>query len=132
MIEATYALIDDIKKDRPFNAVKKYKKDIAQNKEVQTMIETFSKAKEDYDDARQYGLYHPDLSKYKKKLSNAKNQLYKHPVVKAYKAAENDLQQQLDTIADSLAQAISKHINVDMSLKTQSDWRHHTCKKDKV
>lgn len=132
LIRATYDLIDDIKKDKPFNEVKKLKTIVDQNQTVQTMIHAFDKAKQNYEDAKQYGRHHPDLSNYKKALSKAKSALYQHPDVKAYKQAEHKLQKQLDTIAKSLAGIISENITVDMALKTQDEWRLNTCKKDKV
>ncbi len=132
LINATYDLIDELKSSKLFKQVKRYQKQLKDNRESQLKIKAFNDAKARYKEAQKYSSFHPDLKRYKTDLKEAKIALFQDENVQAYKNAKKAFQAKLDNVAETLAKTISTHIDVDMVIGENEEWRLTTCKKDKV
>lgn len=105
-----YELIDEIKKQDKYQKLLLLRKEVNNNIEIQSMIETFNKNKTKFEEVSKYGKYHPDLKKVQKELSESKNQLFLNDVVKEIKQLEKDIQHDLDKISREISQSISNKI----------------------
>ncbi len=90
-IELVYDLIDDIKKSERFIAYKTESENLEASTAVQALIQDFQTAKTTYDEAKQYGTYHPDLNTYKAQLSRCKRHYTRIPYIKRIKPMKKHL-----------------------------------------
>lgn len=88
----------------------KYK--LKNNKESQRKIQKFVRLKDQYEDAKRFGKYHPDYKKIMVQVRKAKRELDLDPFVAEFRLAENDLQSLLDMVSVHLAGAVSPQIKV--------------------
>lgn len=109
-IMKVYALIDDIKSSKEYQTLKRYNQIIAKDEVIQTAIKAFQKAKKAYEEAKEYGGFHPNLKQRKITLSQAKESLYQIETVATYKELEKSLQSRLDLISKKISQSVSIHI----------------------
>ncbi len=131
-IEKTYALIDEILETKTFIAFKEAKKALDDCSKATGVIETFNAAKTKYEDAKQYGKYHPDLKRYQRELQVAKTELFNHPRIQEYKRCERAFSEMLDDIALRLAAAISPRIAVDTANTFKKNGGVKVCKTEKA
>ena len=110
IIEKTYELVDEIKKQTSYQKLIELKNIIEKNKEIIELINTFEKLNIKYTEVVKYGKYHPDLKRTQQEFSEAKIALYTNPLVKEYKALEKELQKELDLISSEIATSVSKKI----------------------
>lgn len=109
-MEQTYLLVDEIKADPSYQRLLELHKQISTNEEIQSLIQSFKAAQDNYTEVQKYGKYHPDLKKVRTDFSEAKMTLYTHPMVAEYKSLEQEIQLMLDDISKQLATAISPKI----------------------
>lgn len=98
------------------------KKQLAEDKEAQALIATFEKKKDQYEEVKRFGRYHPDYSKITKEIRVIKREVDMHDTVAAFKIAERDIQMLLDDVSERIAFSVSKQIKVprDGALFTDS------------
>jgi cell fate (sporulation/competence/biofilm development) regulator YlbF (YheA/YmcA/DUF963 family) len=109
-LDATFEVIDEIKSQENYNEWVRLRKRIAEDAEIQTLVEAYQTTAKKYEEAKQYGSYHPDLKTYQLAFSQAKQELYTHPTVMRYKEFEKTIQRQLDNISRAIATSISPKI----------------------
>ena len=112
-IELAYELVDEIKQTETYLRYLEAERAIKNTPEVQDLSKAFKEAEVAYNEAKQYGKYHPDLKKRQRAFQLAKKALFEHPLVRAFKASEKALQQTLDSVASSIAESISPRIKVN-------------------
>ncbi len=113
MIETIYELIDEIKHTEAYQTLKSKEKAIEASPEAQTLIKQFKNAEKKYHEVKKYSTYHPDYKTSKKVFQEASYHLFRHPLIKAYKTSEKELNQTLEAVALSLAKCISPRLKVD-------------------
>ncbi len=111
-IELAYELVDEIKETDTYLRYLEAERAIENSPEVQSLSKAFKEAEASYNDAKQYGKYHPDLKKRQQAFQMAKKALFEHPLVKTHKTSEKALQKTLDNVASSIAKSISPRIKV--------------------
>jgi len=109
-LNATYDLIEEIKAQDNYKRLVALNEQIATSEEIQRLVAAFRTTSERYEESKKYGTYHPDLKRDQLAFSEAKQNLYTHPVVMEYKRLEKDLQRQLDEISTTIATSISPKI----------------------
>jgi len=112
-IELAYELVDEIKQTDTYLHYLEAEQAIKNDSVVQNLSKAFKEAEDAYNDAKQYGKHRPDLKKRQRTFQLAKKALFEHPLVKTYKASEKALQQTLDNVASSIAEAVSPRIKVN-------------------
>jgi cell fate (sporulation/competence/biofilm development) regulator YlbF (YheA/YmcA/DUF963 family) len=115
-ILATYDLVDELKDSETVSSLRRLHKDIEDDKTIASLVEAFQRTKDAYEDAKQYGDYHPDLATRRSAFQAAKTALFEHPTVAAYKQLEQTFQRQLDDISRRLAHSISPKIKTPNDL----------------
>ena len=75
-------------------------------------IIAFKTAESLYNDACQYGKYHPDLKKYQLRLSETKKNFYSNPLMIEYKKLEFKIQSELNSDFNELKKAISNKLEI--------------------
>lgn len=109
-LDATYDVIDEIKSQENYKEWVALRKTIAEDPTIQVLVKAYQKTANKYEEAKQYGSHHPDLKAYQLAFSQAKQQLYTHPIVMRYKELEKTIQRQLDDISRAIATSISPKI----------------------
>jgi len=110
VIEAVYALVDEIKSKTEYVRLLELKKIIDTDKDIIELIKDFSKLNEKYEEVSKYGDHHPDLSDVKNNLANAKVELFNNDTVREYKKLEKEMQNLLDNISRKIALSVSPKI----------------------
>jgi cell fate (sporulation/competence/biofilm development) regulator YlbF (YheA/YmcA/DUF963 family) len=82
------------------------------NPESQRKIKAFIRIKEQYEEVRRVGKYHPDYKTITIKTREVKREMDLDPYVAAFKRAENELQGLLDEISKIIGHAVSPNIKV--------------------
>lgn len=100
ILNCTYNLIDVLKSDPRYKRLLELNSLIEE--ECKDLLADFNYNKEKYEDALKYGNYHPSLSDYEKKLSEAKASLYNNELVKEYNKLYREFQNELDEIAKEI------------------------------
>ena len=114
VVNKTYDLVDEIKQHPSYVRLLELQRIIESNNTIKALIEDFNKQKDKYEDAKQYGKYHPDLKEIQLKLKEAKENLYNSDIIIEYKKCEKDIQDILNNISKELANTVSgkiKHPN---------------------
>lgn len=82
------------------------------DEEAQNLINRFLNIKEQYEDVRRFGTYHPDYNEIMKNIRSIKRNMDMNQFVAAFKRAERDLQHFLDDISECIAKSVSDDIIV--------------------
>ena len=109
LMEETYILISEIKKDKDYLRYVELKK-ILKNK-YKTEITNFRLANDKYSEAKKYGKYHPDLLKYQHELMDRKKDLYSKEEVKEYFTLERLLNKELKEFTKKLTGTVTNKYN---------------------
>jgi cell fate (sporulation/competence/biofilm development) regulator YlbF (YheA/YmcA/DUF963 family) len=109
-IEKTYELVDEIKAMDSYQRLIELKRMIDQDELILSLISSFQKEHQRFEETSKYGKYHPDLKEVQRSFQQAKQELYTHPVVQEYKQLEKELQQVLHHVSKEIATAISSKI----------------------
>lgn len=117
LLELTNNLIDALTQDKVYQDLINLDKEVSESETLLPLIYRFQETKKKYEDAKQYGKYHPDLKRYTKDYQEAKEALFTHETIKAYKQAEKAFQFLLDDIAKTLAESVSSQVKYEHRYK---------------
>lgn len=106
----TYELIDEIKEVSEYKRLMELKVEIQDDAETSSLISSFRKLNDQYQEVSKYGKHHPDLKEVKQAFSSKKQELYSNPLIKEYKQCEKKIEGILTEIAKELAISVSKKI----------------------
>ncbi|MBV2197666.1 YlbF family regulator [Bacillus velezensis] len=87
-------------------------KRLREDEEAGRIIRSFMSVKEQYEDVRRFGKYHPDYREISRKMREMKRELDLNDKVAEFKKAETELQSPLDEISIELGTAVSEHVKV--------------------
>jgi len=110
ILDKTYSLVDEIKDSKEYKRMIELKTIIDNDNDLKELILAFNKIKAKYEEVQKYGKFHPDLKKTQMELSNKKESLYSHAIIKEYKELEKSLQKTLDNISKEIAKTVSDKI----------------------
>jgi len=88
------------------------KKAMENDLEAQEKIRGFQRVKMMHEEVQRFGKYHPDYSRINKEVREAKKDLWSHPTVKAFKKAENSMDELLYLVCRTIADSVSEGIKV--------------------
>lgn len=106
----TQDLIEEILESVWFKAYLEAHKVLHQATDLAAKLEAFQKAQARYLTTRQYGVHHPDLKEAKVAYAQLKSEIFSEERVKNYLALHREVEAQLATLSNTLAQTISAHI----------------------
>lgn len=104
VLEALYALIDNIKNSSMYQEYKHLEKQIMEKYFFE--IEAFNKAKDEYNMALGYGEYYPGFKEIKAKLLKCKENLYNKEEMLLYKKLELQIDLELKKLNDEIKKVI--------------------------
>ena len=104
VLEALYALIDNIKNSSMYQEYKHLEKQIMEKYSFE--IEAFNKAKDEYNMALGYGEYYPGMKEIKAKLLKCKENLYNKEEMLLYKKLELQIDLELKKLNDEIKKVI--------------------------
>lgn len=110
LLDLTYQACEAFTAQTNYKRLLDLKEEIHKNPEINELVIVFQKAKKNYEEAKAYGTYHPDLARYQKAFQEAKVTMMSHEIIKEYKSLERVLQKQLDQLSIDLAEAVSPNI----------------------
>ncbi|MFH5881001.1 YlbF family regulator [Liberiplasma polymorphum] len=116
-LQLTNNLIETLSKEESYQNLIALDQRISNSEELHALIYAFQEAKTKYEEAKQYGKYHPDLKRYTTNYQQAKQILFTHETIKAYKEAEKAFQAMLDDIAKDIASAVSTQVKYEHKYK---------------
>lgn len=99
--------------------VKKYlelKKEIQANAEAQMMIKSFEKVKEDFEETKRFGIFHPNYHEAKEKMEYYQKKLHEDPLIGPYLKTEEQIEQLLFQVSHIIARSVSKEVKVPNEL----------------
>ena len=109
IIMQTYQVLEELKLDPTYQAIKQYDKLIYQK--YPDEIQNFQVYKNEFEKLmNEGGAYHPSYKSVSKALSEAKIILYQKPEVLKYFETEEKCQNELNQFLSELTQAVSSHI----------------------
>lgn len=112
LLEETDGIIQMLAESEPIVNYREKRMNLAQDKVAQGLIERFTKHREKYDEVQRFGKYHPDYKAVINEMMNIKRELDMNDTISAYKNAEDELNNLLAEIGQTLAGAISPSIKV--------------------
>jgi cell fate (sporulation/competence/biofilm development) regulator YlbF (YheA/YmcA/DUF963 family) len=99
--------------------VKQYlelKKEIQTNAEAQMMIKSFEKVKEDFEETKRFGIFHPNYHEAKEKMEYFQEKFNEHALIGKYLKMEQQIEQLLFQISHIIARSVSKEVKVPNDL----------------
>lgn len=112
LLSAAYELGDMINQSADAADYLYWKAQLEQDDEAQQLIRRFRKAKERFEECRQFGRFHPDYHEAKDEAAELQRRLDECVSVRRFKAAEQAVDELLHDIAVLIARAVSDDIKV--------------------
>jgi cell fate (sporulation/competence/biofilm development) regulator YlbF (YheA/YmcA/DUF963 family) len=111
LLEA-YELADSINESEEVKRYLACKKRLEEDPEAQSLIRKFQKIKELYEEAKRFGIFHPNYHEAKEQAEAFRNTMRSHPVIRDYLEAEERLDQLLYAVSLTIAHSVSDSIKV--------------------
>mgnify|MGYP001044143102 CR=1 FL=1 len=108
----SYELSTMINQSREVSEYLQAKRRMEEDREVQRMLSLFAKKKEQYEDVQRFGKYHPDFEHISKEVRELKRSIEALETVRAFKQAEDRLDELLYQVGRTIADAVSETIKV--------------------
>lgn len=112
LIEEAYKLAQMINDSQEVAQYLAAKQRMEQDEEAQRLRKLFMQKKEQYEEVRRFGTYHPDFDRVSKEVRETKRALEMLDTVQAFKTAENRLDEMLYEVSRTIADAVSPSVKV--------------------
>lgn len=89
-----------------------WKQQIEQDPEIQQAIRRFQRAKQNFEEAKRFGRYHPNYHEMLEKAKEAQEELNAFEAVRRFKEAEERLDDLLYEVSRTIAHSVSESIKV--------------------
>jgi cell fate (sporulation/competence/biofilm development) regulator YlbF (YheA/YmcA/DUF963 family) len=86
--------------------------ELEKDSEAQSLIRSFVKKKEEFEEVERFGKYHPDHDRVKKEMRELKRTMDTNDNVVQYKKAERELESILNEVSKIVAFAVSEDIKI--------------------
>lgn len=123
IILEAYQLADELKNSPEIKEYLLRKKQMEQCSEAVSLIKEFQIAKEHYEEAKRFGIFHPNYYEAKERAEALQQDLFKQEQIRAFKEAEEKVELLLFQISRTIAEAISPSIKVPNDLDSKSLFR---------
>lgn len=95
-----------------FNRYIRTKQAVQNDASAQALLQEFQEIKADYEEVQRFGKYHPDFKKVTKEVREKKRQVDSHSLIAEYKSAENELENVLNEVCETIAYQVSPSVKV--------------------
>lgn len=112
LILESYELSSMINQSREVSEYLQAKRRMEEDGEVQRLLSLFAKKKEQYEDVQRFGKYHPDYAHISAEVRELKRTIEAMDSVRAFKRAEEQLDELLYQVSRTIANAVSETIKV--------------------
>lgn len=112
MLMQAYDISDMIKKSELIHQYKYWNQAVQADPEVQQLVKQFHAKRELFEECQRFGHYHPNYHEAMNEVYKVQEKLDEIECVRRFKQAENELDQLLYTISETLARAVSEDIKV--------------------
>jgi cell fate (sporulation/competence/biofilm development) regulator YlbF (YheA/YmcA/DUF963 family) len=119
LIEAAQLLGNQINDSEEVKRYLQLKKELYANAEAQMILKSFEKVKEDFEETKRFGIFHPNYHEAKEQMDEYQVKLREHPLIGKYMQAEEQVEQLLFQVSHILARSVSKEIKVPNDLGRQ-------------
>jgi cell fate (sporulation/competence/biofilm development) regulator YlbF (YheA/YmcA/DUF963 family) len=116
LIDAAHQLADHINQSNEVISYLGLKKTLESDKEAQLLLVAFGKVKEDFEETKRFGIFHPNYHEAKEKMEHSQEQLRTHPIIGEYLQAEQAVEQLLYQVSVQVANSVSETIKVPNEL----------------
>ncbi len=107
-----YHLADQINESEEVKNYLTLKKRMREDPEAQKMIREFQQIKESFEEAKRFGIFHPNYHEVKDRAENYQKKMRSHPVIGAFLDAERKLDLLLYEVSSLIARSVSESIKV--------------------
>lgn len=107
-----YKLADKINDSEEVERYLECKRRLQEDQEAQQIIKDFQRVKERYEEAKRFGIFHPNYHEAKEEALRFQEKLQAHPTIQAFLKAEEELDTLLHDVSTLIAQAVSDTIKV--------------------
>lgn len=128
LIDMAQQLGNQINQSNEVESYLKLKEKIQTDAEAQLMMKTFQKVKEDFEETKRFGIFHPNYHEAKEKMTFFQQQLRMHPLIGEYLQAEEAVERLLYQVSLIVARSISKEVKVPTDLPRKDQDNHDSCK----
>lgn len=108
----TYNLADMIKNSRETADYLYWKQRVEEDEEIQLAVRQFQRHKDLFEECERFGHFHPEYHHAMDRAKEAERELERFEPVKAFKSAEEALDQLLYDVSETIARAVSEEIKV--------------------
>jgi cell fate (sporulation/competence/biofilm development) regulator YlbF (YheA/YmcA/DUF963 family) len=119
LMEAAQKLGNQINESEEVYQYLQLKKELQSDAEAQMLIKSFEKVKEDFEETKRFGIFHPNYHEAKEKMEYYQEKLNDHPLIGKYLQMEQQIEQLLFQVSHIIARSVSKEVKVpnDLSRK---------------
>jgi cell fate (sporulation/competence/biofilm development) regulator YlbF (YheA/YmcA/DUF963 family) len=111
LLEA-YQLADKINESPEVEEYLRTKRRLSEDQEAQKLIREFHKVKDQFEEAQRFGIFHPNYHEAKEMAVQWQKKLRKHPTIRSYLVAEEQLDRLLHEVSRTIAHAVSESVKV--------------------
>lgn len=116
LMEAAQQLGNQINDSEEVKQYLELKKEIQTNAEAQMMIKSFEKVKEDFEETKRFGIFHPNFHEAKEKMEYYQKKLNEDPLIGQYLKTEKKIEHLLFQVSHIIARSVSKEVKVPNDL----------------
>lgn len=121
LMEAAQQLGNQINDSEEVKQYLDLKKEIQADAEAQMMIKSFEKVKEDFEETKRFGIFHPNYHEAKEKMEYYQKKLNEDPLIGQYLKIEKQIEQLLFQVSHIIARSVSKEVKVPTDLKIRKN-----------
>lgn len=112
LLLGAYQLADQINESDEVKRYLECRRRLQKDPEAQRIIKEFQQIKDQYEEAKRFGIFHPNYHEAKEKALNFQKEMHNHPTIRAFLKAEEELDSLLHEISVVIAHAVSDSIKV--------------------
>ena len=121
LMEAAQQLGNQINDSEEVKQYLDLKKEIQADAEAQMMIKSFEKVKEDFEETKRFGIFHPNYLESNVKMEYYQKKLNEDPLIGQYLKIEKQIEQLLFQVSHIIARSVSKEVKVPTDLKIRKN-----------
>jgi cell fate (sporulation/competence/biofilm development) regulator YlbF (YheA/YmcA/DUF963 family) len=116
LVDAAHELGTQINQSNQVAQYLKLKQKVQNDAEAQFMLKAFQKVKEEFEETKRFGIFHPNFHEAKEKMASFQEQLNNHPLIGEYLQAEETVEQLLYQVSYVVARSVSDEVKVPNEL----------------
>ncbi|MFC7441320.1 YlbF family regulator [Laceyella putida] len=112
LLLGAYKLADKINESEEVKRYLECQRRLQEDEEAQRIIKEFQQIKDRYEEAKRFGIFHPNYHEAKEAAFRYQKEMRNHATIRAFLKAEEELDSLLHEVSLMIAQAVSDSIKV--------------------